>query len=106
MFTTLKRVALIGLGVSERAKEVLDTLTQKGESNSSEGAKQIRAFLESGERMESECSQKMEDVCKRVAQSIRIPSRSDIERLEKGLADLAEKVHGMPSGTPPPAGGK
>ena len=98
MFTTLKRAALIGLGVSERAKEALDTLAQKGEANSSEGAKQIRAFLESGERVEAEWGQKVEDICKRVSLSIRIPSRSDIERLEKGLADLAEKVHGMPSG--------
>ncbi|MBI3358227.1 MAG: hypothetical protein HY201_05340 [Nitrospirae bacterium] len=97
MFTTLKRAALIGLGVSERAKEALDTLAQKGEANSSEGARKIRAFLESGEKVEAECSQKVEDICNRVAQTIRIPSRADIERLEKGLADLAAKVHGMPS---------
>jgi polyhydroxyalkanoate synthesis regulator phasin len=98
MFTTLKQAALIGLGVSERAKEVLDELAKKGEGNSSEGAKKIRAFFESGERVETECRQKMEDIGNRVAQTIKIPSRSDIERLEKGLAELAEKVYGMASG--------
>ncbi len=101
MLTTLKRAALIGLGVSESAKETLEGLAKKGEQNSSEGAKQIRGFFESGEKVEAECRQKMEDICKRVAQTIRIPSRADIERLEKGLADLADKVYRMT-----PAGGK
>jgi len=98
ILTTLRRAALIGLGVSEWAKETLDVLAQKGESNPSSEAKKIRAFFESGEQMEKECCQKMEDVGNRVAQTIRMPSRSDIERLEKGLAGLAEKVHGMASG--------
>jgi polyhydroxyalkanoate synthesis regulator phasin len=105
MFTTLKRAVLIGLGASERTKEVLDSLAQKGAENPSEGAKKMRAFFELGERVETECSQKLKDICERVGQVIRVPSRSDIERLEKGLADLAERVHGMTGGATP-AGGK
>ncbi len=92
MFTLLKKAALVGLGVTERAKEVLDDLSKKGEENQSDGANKLKSFLESGERIEAECNQKIEDVCKRVTRSVRIPNRADIERLEKGLADLAEQV--------------
>ena len=104
MFTTLKRAAFIGLGVLEQSKQTLDALEKKGETNSSEGAQKIRAFFESGEKVESECYQKMEDIGNRFAQTIRMPFQSDIERIEKGLADLAEKVNGMPRWTPPADG--
>jgi polyhydroxyalkanoate synthesis regulator phasin len=98
IFTTLRYAAFIGLGISERAKEVLDELAKKGEANSSAGAKKIRAFFEQGERVEKECNQKAEDIFSRVAQTIRMPSRSDIERLENNLSKLAEKVQGMANG--------
>ncbi len=74
MMTTLKRAALIGLGIAEHLKETLDDLAKKGESNASEEAKKIRAFFELKEKTEMECRQKMADVCDRVAQSIRTPS--------------------------------
>ncbi len=95
MFTLLKKAAFVGLGVSERAKEVLNEWAQKGEAHPSPRAERIRNFFESGERVESECCQKMDDLCKRVSKAVRIPSQADMERLEQGLANLAEQVRGF-----------
>jgi polyhydroxyalkanoate synthesis regulator phasin len=95
MFTLLKKAVYIGLGVSQEAKETLDKLSEKGKQNKSESVERVISFLESGEKMETESRQKIEDICKRVAESVKIPSRSDIDRLKKGLADLAGVVQGM-----------
>ena len=93
--TLLKKAILVGLGATEQAKEMIDDLSKKGELNQSGGAQRMKSMLDLGERVERECSQKMGDVLKRVAESVRIPSMADIERLEKGLASLSDQVKGM-----------
>jgi polyhydroxyalkanoate synthesis regulator phasin len=89
MFTTLRKAALIGLALTERAKEVADELAKKGEASQSEEARRVRAFFESAEKGGHEFNQKMSDLGKRIAGNVRFPSRADIDRLEKELADLA-----------------
>lgn len=89
MFTTLRKAALIGLALTERAKEVADELVKKGEESQSEEAKRLKSFFESAEKGEHELNQKISDLGKRISDNIRFPSRADIDRLEKELADLA-----------------
>lgn len=91
MFTALRKAALIGLGLTERAKEVVEELAKKGEESQSEEARRVRAFFESAQKGEHEFSQKMSDLGKRITGNIRFPSRADIDRLEKELADLADQ---------------
>ncbi|MEK7286716.1 MAG: hypothetical protein AAB035_05395 [Nitrospirota bacterium] len=97
MFTLLKNAVYVGLGIAYEAKGRLALLAETGKQHQSE-AEKIFTFLESGEKIETELKQKGEDICKRVFQSVRIPSRSDIDRLEKGLSDLAGVVQGMRPG--------
>lgn len=89
MFSTLRKAALIGLALTERAKEVADDLAKKGEESQSEEARRIKAFFESAQKGEQELNQKMTDLGKKISENIRFPSRADIDRLEKELADLA-----------------
>ncbi len=89
MFTTLRKAALIGLGLTEHAKEIFDELAKKGEASQSEEAQRVKAFFDSAEKGEHELNQKMSDLGKKISDNIRFPSRTDIERLEKELADLA-----------------
>jgi len=95
MMTFIKKAVWIGLGAAEQAKETLHDLSRKGELNQSSGAQRLKSLLDVGERVEKECSQKMEDLFKRAVESVCIPSMADIERLEKGLAGLSEQVRGM-----------
>lgn len=95
MITLLQKAALIGLGVAQQTKETLDDLLKRGEENQSEEAKKVRAFFASSAQVEAECRQKTADLCTRITQSIRIPSQSDIERLENRIADLTEQVQSL-----------
>ncbi|MEK7703291.1 MAG: hypothetical protein AAB317_04955 [Nitrospirota bacterium] len=98
MFTLFKKVVHVGIGIASQTKEEFHRLEEQGKQHQSEGAEKVLSFLSSGEKMEAEFKQKGEDICKRITQTVRIPSRSDIDRLEKGLADLAGVVQGMRSG--------
>ncbi|MFY9269136.1 MAG: hypothetical protein WAO55_05225 [Candidatus Manganitrophaceae bacterium] len=98
MLTTLKKAALVGLGFAERAKELVDELAKRGEASQSEEARRVRSFFETAEKGGKEFGQKCSDVGKRIAGTIRIPSRADIERLEKELADLTAQFHRWEAG--------
>ncbi|MBI3804872.1 MAG: hypothetical protein HY282_14035 [Nitrospirae bacterium] len=89
MFTTLRKAALVGLGLTERAKELCEELARKGEANQSDEAQRLKSFFESAEKGEHELNQKLSDLGKRIAGNIRFPSRADLDRMEKELADLA-----------------
>jgi polyhydroxyalkanoate synthesis regulator phasin len=93
MVTLLKKAVFVGLGATERAKDILEDLSKKGEQSQSDSAKQIKSFFEFSERVEAECNQKIGDVIKRVSTCVRVPSLRDIERLEKEIANLADQVH-------------
>ncbi len=92
MFTLLKKAALIGIGFSERAKELVEELAKKGEENQSEEARRIKAFFESAEKGEHELNQKVEDLCKKISSRVKLPTQADLERFEKELAELAARL--------------
>lgn len=92
MLTLLRKAALIGLGLTEQAKEMVELLAKKGEENQSEEAQRIRAFFDSAEKGGREINQKAEDLYQRLAGKIKVPTHADIERLEKELADLAAQL--------------
>ncbi len=92
MFTTLKKAALVGLGLTQQAKETVSALARKGEENQSEEAVRVKAFFESAEKGEHACSQKLDDLCQRITRGVKLPMRTDIDRLKKDLADLAAEV--------------
>lgn len=92
MFSIFKKAALVGIGFSERAKELVEELAKKGEENQSSEALKIKAFLDSAEKGERELNQKIEEICKKVADKIKFPTQADIERLEKELSELAARL--------------
>ena len=92
MFTLLKKAALVGLGFSERAKELVEEMAKKGEENQSEEAQRIKAFFESAEKGGRELNQKVEDLCKKVSGRVKFPTQADIDRLEKELAEMAARL--------------
>jgi polyhydroxyalkanoate synthesis regulator phasin len=100
MFSILKKAALVGIGFSERAKELVEELAKKGEENQSNEALKIKAFLDSAEKGGRELNQKVEDLCKKVSDKIKFPTQADIERLEKELAELAARLR-RPEGAQP-----
>lgn len=89
MFSILRKAALVGLGLTEHAKEVVEELARKGEASQSEEAQRLKSFFASAEKGEQELNQKLSDLGQRIAGGIRFPSRADLDRLEKELSELA-----------------
>lgn len=92
MLTLLKKAAMVGLGFSERAREIVEELAKRGEENQSDEARRIKAFFDSAEKGGRELNQKLEDLCQKISGKIPFPTQSEIERLEKELADLAARL--------------
>jgi polyhydroxyalkanoate synthesis regulator phasin len=89
MLTSLKKVALAGLGVKQRVQKTLDALVQEGEASEGEDARRLKAVVDLAERGKEEIRQKVGDIRRRV--SCIIPTRADLERLEKKIDDLAAR---------------
>ncbi len=93
MFSLAKKVALIGIGLSTQAKEVISELEKRGEESQHKDALRLKSLFDSAEKGEREFCQKVDDLCKKVSGRVKFPSSSDIERLEKGLTNLEAKFH-------------
>ncbi len=93
MFSTAKKIAFVGLGLSGRMKEVLDTLVTKGEENQSKEALRVKSLITSlenrFEHRKDELDQKMSSLCNRVVNKVSLPSKGDFNRLEKELQTLS-----------------
>jgi len=89
MLTALKKVALAGLGMKQRAQKAFETLVKEGEEGQGEDARRLRACLDLAQRGKEELKQKGADIRRRV--SCIIPTRADLERIEKKLDDLASQ---------------
>jgi polyhydroxyalkanoate synthesis regulator phasin len=93
MFSLAKKVALIGIGLSEQAKDLISELEKRGEESQHKDAIRLKSLFDSAEKGEREFCQKMDDLCKKVSGRIKFPACSDFERLERGLTDLETKFH-------------
>ncbi len=94
---------LAGLGVISLGKEevehVFDLLIEKGESAEKESRKKLDELLnrgkESTEKVEGRFEGVLDQRIEAVLQKMNIPSRSDIEELNKQVAKLSQKVSAL-----------
>ncbi len=89
MMTLLKQATRVGLGVARRAQEVCDRLAQEGDAHPGDGAKKIRAFVETAEKSGAEFFQKVDDLKRRL--HCHIPTRDDLDRLERKIDALTRE---------------
>lgn len=93
MFTLARKLALVGIGLSTQARDVISELEKRGEESQNKDALWLKSFFDSAEKGEKELCQKLDDLCEKVAARIKFPCGSDFERLEKGLNDLEARFH-------------
>lgn len=92
MFELVRNILLAGLGAQEKIKESIDELVKKGELSESQGAKIIKEWTEKAERSSSELRENMSEIIARTLEKMNIPSRDDIESLEKKIENLALRI--------------
>lgn len=92
MFGLIKKGVLFGIGMQEKAREVVEELIQRGERSEGKSAKRIKEMVDRGEKDFDDMRQKVRDIADKCVEGVNIPTRTDIDRLEKGLKDLSTRL--------------
>lgn len=92
MFDIVRRALLAGIGAQEKAKELVEELVKKGELNQSEGAKLIKEVMEKAEKGGAEVDKTAGEVVQKTLETLNLPTRKDIESLEKKVQDLTNRL--------------
>jgi polyhydroxyalkanoate synthesis regulator phasin len=93
----IKKAMLAGLGAQEKAKEFVDELVKAGELSKSEGATLVKEWASKAEEGTKDIDLKIKDAIGGAFQKLNIPTRDDLEKLEKkmqGISARLSKVEG------------
>ena len=92
MFGQAKKLVLAGLGIGAQGRDRFEEWVRQGEDNDAEYAKAIRKFMSEAEKNKDKLDDRCREWSDRLFRNLPIPTRSDIERLEKKVSDLASKL--------------
>ncbi len=92
IFDVVRNALLAGYGVQEKVKELIDDLVKKGELSESQGAKLVREWSEKADKSSSEWNKSLSDIMTKTLEKMNIPTRDDIEKLNKKINHLSARV--------------
>ncbi len=103
VFDIVRNALLAGFGVQEKVKEFIDELVKKGELSESQGAKIVKEWTETANKTSEQFSKSLSDVISKTLERMNIPTKDDIERLNKKIQSLSlrvKKLEGLKEETP------
>ncbi len=92
VFDVMKSALMAGFGVQEKVREFIDELVKKGELSESQGAKLVKEWSEKVDKSSSEWNKSISDIMSKTLEKMNIPTREDIEKLNKKLNNLAARL--------------
>lgn len=92
VFDVVRKALLAGIGVQEKVKEFIDELIKKGELSEAEGAKLIKEWTEKAEKSTEGLRQSITELVNSTLEKMKLPTREEIERLEKKIDRLSERL--------------
>lgn len=103
VFDIVRNAILAGFGVQEKVKEFIDELVKKGELSESQGAKIVKEWTETANKTTDQFSKSLSEVVSKTLERMNIPTKEDIERLNKKIQSLSirvKKLEGIKEETP------
>ncbi len=103
VFDIVRNALLAGFGVQEKVREFIDELVKKGELSESQGAKIVKEWTETANKTSEQFSKSLSDVISKTLERMNIPTKDDIERLNKKIQSLSlrvKKLEGLKEETP------
>lgn len=88
----IKKAMLAGLGAQEKAKEFIDELVKAGELSKSDASSLVKEWVSKAEDSRKEFDLKIKDTIAASLEKLNIPSRDDMEKLEKKLQNLSARL--------------
>ena len=94
----IKKAMLVGLGAQEKAKEFIEELVKAGELSKSEGASLVKEWVSKAEESTKDMDHKVKDAIAATFEKLNIPSRDDIEKVEKKLQNISARLTKLEGG--------
>ncbi len=88
----IKRAMLAGLGAQEKAKEFVDELVKAGELSKSDASSLVKEWVSKAEDSRKEFDNKIKDAIGASFEKLNIPTRDDIEKMEKKLQNISARL--------------
>ncbi len=88
----IKRAMLAGLGAQEKAKEFVDELVKAGELSKSDASSLVKEWVSKAEDSRKEFDVKIKDAIAASFEKLNIPSRDDLEKIEKKLQNISARL--------------
>ncbi|MFN3479379.1 MAG: phasin family protein [Thermodesulfovibrionales bacterium] len=92
VFDIVRNALLAGFGVQEKVREFIDDLVKKGELSESQGAKIVKEWTETANKTTEQFSKSLSDVISKTLEKMNIPTKEDIEKLNKKVQSLSLRV--------------
>lgn len=92
MFRLIRRGVFFGIGMKEKARELAEELMIRGEKSEGKTAKLVKEMADKGEKSLEDLKKRFCDLACKGAEQVHIPTRSDLDRIEKGLNDLSARL--------------
>jgi polyhydroxyalkanoate synthesis regulator phasin len=92
MVELMRAAALLGIGAMVKTKELLEELTDKGEKNQGPAAKWVKDFFGDLEEVTKKAEKGLKPRLDKFYQAANLPTRSDLERLEKKIQELSNRL--------------
>ena len=91
----IKKGLALGLGLAAVSKEQIekfvDEMVKKGEVSATDSKDLIRDLVEKGETEKKEFNARIREQIEKIMKDLNIPTKADIERLEKRIQELENK---------------
>ena len=94
----MKRAMLAGLGAQEKARELVDDLVKAGELSKSDGATLVKEWASKAEESTKDLDLKVKDAISGAFERLNIPTRDDLEKMEKKIQGIAARLAKLESG--------
>jgi len=88
----IHKAVLAGLGITEKLKELTDELVKKGELSELQGAKLVKEWSDKASKTGEDISKSIADLADKTLEKMNIPSRDEVEKLEKKITALSARV--------------
>lgn len=92
MFSLIKKGIFFGIGMQEKARELAEEVMKRGERSEGKTAKRIKEMVDRGEKDFDDMRQKFRDIACKCVERANIPTRTDIDKLEKEVKDISMRL--------------
>jgi polyhydroxyalkanoate synthesis regulator phasin len=94
----IKKAMLAGLGAQEKARELVDELVKAGELSKNEAATLVKEWTSKAEESTKDLDLKLKDTIAGALERLNIPTRDDLEKLEKKIQGISARLSKLEGG--------